>query len=147
MKNNLTTFTNRANSLDSWRNSWSPFEEFFTESRFTPACDVEETPTHHVLTLEMAGMKKDDIKIEFDHGVLSITGERNAETENKQDGLWYSERRYGKFHRSFTLPKEVDTDRIEAKYEDGLLRVAIPKTESAKPKTIRVLGKDEKLPV
>ena len=144
------------NALSLWRDTWSPVSEFRrefdrlfddwaspsnaqvlrAEQSFVPACDVEESDDHYLLTLEMAGIRKDDIKLEVNDGQLTISGERRNEA--KQDGQWYSERRFGKFQRTFSVPVGIDADRVEANYQDGILRVMVPKAESAKPRQIKI---------
>lgn len=108
------------------------------EAEWAPTCDVEEADNHYMISLEMAGVPKDQIKIEFQDNQLVISGERRHETKKKEEGRWYSERRFGKFQRSFTLPVGVDTEKVEANYQDGILRVYVPKAESAKPRQIKI---------
>lgn len=147
---------NTNNRLSVWRDTWSPISDFRrefdrlfddwaspsrglrTESNLVPACDVEEGEDHYVLNLEMAGMKKDDIKLEVSDGQLTISGERRHESRQKDEGHWYSERKFGKFQRSFSIPVGIDTNRIEANYQDGILRVMLPKAESSKPRQIKI---------
>lgn len=109
-----------------------------SESGFFPACDIEEGEGHYLLTLEVAGIKKDDIKLEVNDGVLTISGERQYENKKGQEAHWYSERRFGKFQRSFALPAGADAARVEANYQDGILRVLLPKAETAKPRQIKI---------
>ncbi len=160
MKGEITMNTNN-NGLTVWpaiwKDAWSPisdlrreFDRLFddwatptsrglrTEYTFVPACDVEEDEEHYLLTLEMAGMKKDDIKLEVNDGQLTISGERHQENKRTEDGRRYSERRFGKFQRSFALPVGVDASRVEANYQDGILRVMLPKAESSKPRQIKI---------
>lgn len=108
------------------------------ETEWAPACDVEEDDNHYLLTLDMPGVQKDQIKLEVVENKLTISGERRHEQKNKADGIWYSERRQGKFSRSFTLPAGFDADKVEANYQDGTLRVYVPKAESAKPRQIKI---------
>jgi HSP20 family protein len=108
------------------------------DSQWIPACDVEEADNHFLISLEMAGVPKDQIKVEFHDGQIVISGERRYEAKKKENGQSYSERRYGRFQRAFTLPAGVDADKVEANYQDGVLRLYIPKTESAKPRQIKV---------
>ena len=101
---------------------------------WSPAADIDEADGHYLLTVDVPGMKRDDIHIEVDGERILVTGERKAEEKR---GL-YSERRFGKFERAFALPTHVDTTKIEAKYEDGVLSVYVPKAESAKPRQIKI---------
>lgn len=109
-----------------------------TESGFIPACDVEEGDDHFLLTLEVAGIKKEDIKLELSDGQLTVSGERRSENKPQPDAHWYSERRYGRFQRNFTLPAGTDATRVEANYQDGVLRILLPKAEAAKPRQIKI---------
>ena len=121
-------------------------EEFFGMSggsfadvnrTWTPACDVERADDHFLLTLELPGVPKDQIKIDVADRQLTVSAERKQETKS-EEGDWYTERRYGSFERTFTLPDGVDLNKIEANYQHGLLRLYIPKAESAKPKQIAI---------
>ena len=150
---------NNHNGLSLWKDIFSPafefrreFDRLFddwltpttrglrTESHFVPACEVEEQNDHYLLTLEMAGVKKDDIKMEAMDNQIVISGERRNETRQKDDELAYSERRFGKFQRTFALPAGVDVNQVEANYQDGVLRIVVPKAESAKPRQIKING-------
>jgi HSP20 family protein len=83
-------------------------------------------------------MKREDINVTFENGVLTLHGERKAEHETSKDRFHRIERQYGSFSRSFTLPATVDASRISAAYKDGVLTVRIPQREEAKPKQIEV---------
>lgn len=108
------------------------------DAQWSPACDVEEADNHYMISLEMAGVPKDQVKVEFHDNQIVISGERRHETKKKENGEWYSERKYGKFQRSFSLPAGIDTEKVEANYQDGVLRVYIPKAESSKPRQIKI---------
>ncbi|MGZ3691072.1 MAG: Hsp20/alpha crystallin family protein [Pseudobdellovibrio sp.] len=106
---------------------------------FQPSCDVNETKEHYLVSFDMPGMKKEDIKIEIQGNELVISGERHREVSEKEgESTLRHERMYGKFERSFTLPTTIATDKIEAHYEDGVLNVALPKAESSKARTIQI---------
>jgi len=147
---------NTHNGMNLWKDTFNPATEFRREfdrlfddwltpttrglrtaSHFVPACEVEEQYDHYLLTLEMAGVSKDNIKMEAVDNQIVISGERQSDTR-KQSGLTYSERRFGKFQRTFALPVGVDVSQVEANYQDGILRVVIPKAESAKPRQIKI---------
>ena len=101
-----------------------------------PLVNVKETGENFEVEMAAPGMNKDDFKVELDGNLLTITSEKNQENDSK-DGERYSRREfsYQSFQRTFQLPKEVvDADKIEAKYENGVLRLVIPKNEKAKPK-------------
>ena len=104
-----------------------------------PPADIEETDTHYVLKLDVPGFSKDAIQVEVDDGILKIAGERNALiTDGNKPRLHLSERQSGRFERRFTFNDEVDFEKIEAQFADGVLQVSIPKKESAKPRKIEV---------
>lgn len=113
--------------------SWST-----TEREWNPACEVEESNDHYLLSLEMPGIPRDQIKLEVVDNQIMISGERHAESKKKETDQWYTERHYGKFQRTFTLPAGVDATKVEANYQDGILRVYVPKAESAKPRQIKI---------
>ena len=105
---------------------------------WTPSIDVVESDDDIKLKAELAGMNPDDINIEVQDNVLTLSGERHFEEEVKEDKYYRIERRYGSFSRSIALPQTVDESKIEANYENGVLEVTVPKTEIAKPKKINV---------
>ena len=104
---------------------------------YTPAMDVTETDTAYTLRVETPGMEKGDIKIEFENGVLTVSGEKKIEKEEKGEKVHRIERRYGSFCRSLRLT-EVDGDKITAGYKDGVLEINVPKTEKILPKRISI---------
>ncbi|HUI11568.1 MAG TPA: Hsp20/alpha crystallin family protein [Bacteroidota bacterium] len=107
-------------------------------SAWVPAVDIAEHEGEFVVRMELPGVKKDDVKITMQEGVLSVKGEKKQEKEAK--GLDYHrvERSYGSFQRSFTLPTAVKAENIDASYRDGVLEITLPKAEEAKPKQIDV---------
>jgi HSP20 family protein len=107
-------------------------------SSWSPVTDIEEENDHYMLSLEIPGLKKDDLKIEVVDNQVVISGERKTEEKRKEKGSLYSERRFGRFQRSFALPTHVDAGKIEAQYQDGVLKVYVPKSEAAKPRQIKI---------
>ncbi len=105
---------------------------------WTPRVDIAETDQAFVIKAEVPEVKKDDVKITVDNGILSICGERKREKEEQGKTFHRVERFYGQFTRSFTLPENVDEDNITATFKDGMLSLEIPKTEKAQPKAIEV---------
>lgn len=103
---------------------------------FKPGFDVEETDEAILLTVDLPGMKKEDVNISLTDNVLTLSGERKLERGSKGSGRY--ERSYGRFQQSFSLPGTVDVGRVEAHLEDGVLHVALPKSEKAKPRNIQV---------
>lgn len=121
--------------LDNFLRDWD-LPESYSES--FPSMDIEETESEFIVTAEIPGMKKEDIKITFENNYLSISGEKKAKKDLNRDNFHQIERRYGKFSRSVGIPSGVMLDKINAEYEHGILQVHIPKAEEAKPKQIEV---------
>jgi HSP20 family protein len=111
---------------------------------WTPSIDVIETDDSIKLKAELAGMDPKDISIEVQDNVLTVSGERRFQEEVKEDKYYRIERRYGSFSRSLALPQTVNENGIEAKYENGVLEVVVPKAEIAKPKKISVAISEQK---
>ena len=116
------------------------FEDFYGAGRgWLPAVDIFETKDHEfVIKAELPDMKREQIAVTFENSVLTLSGERKTEFDDRSGALHRSERSYGTFTRSFTLPASVDGDRISAAYKDGVLTVRIPQREEAKPKQISI---------
>lgn len=103
-----------------------------------PALDLVEDEHAITVTAELPGLKKEDVTIQFEDGVLSISGEKKQETETK-DRQWHRmERRYGAFYRAVSMPAGVEPDKAEATFADGVLTVRVPKREEVKPKAIKI---------
>lgn len=117
------------------------------KNSFTPACDVIEGNDHYFLSLEIPGVKKEDLQMEVIDDQLVIFGERQNDFFESQDAVTYSERRFGKFQRSFRLPSQVDMSQVEADYRDGVLRIVIPKALSAKPRKIKINNEKDDLKI
>jgi HSP20 family protein len=108
---------------------------------WAPALDIAERPDAYLVTVEVPGVRPEDLDITLEGGVLTVQGERRFRDES-QDQQWHRvERRYGAFRRSVTLPSQAQADNIEASFEDGLLHITVPKTEAAMPKRIEVRAK------
>lgn len=105
---------------------------------WNPIVDIYDEKDHMVLKAELPGIDKKDIIIDVKDRMLTLKGERSADNEVEEDNFYRRERCYGKFERSFTLPMDVDPDKISATYKDGLLKLEIPKLEEKKPKKITV---------
>ena len=115
------------------------YGEAFSRSAWVPAVDIYETDEHEVvLKAELPDMKREDISVTFENGVLTLKGERKFEQETNKENYHRVERRHGTFSRSFTLPNTVDASRISAAYKDGILTIRLPQREEAKPKQIDV---------
>jgi HSP20 family protein len=107
-------------------------------SVWTPAVDIAEHDNEYVVKVELPGVSKDDVKITMQENILTIRGEKKEEKESKESNYHRVERSYGSFQRSFTLPTQVKSHKIEALYADGILVVTLPKAEEARPKQIEV---------
>jgi len=105
---------------------------------WTPAVDVFEEKDNIVVRAEMPGMKKEDIDVTVVGDTLTIAGERKQEEERKEGEVYRSERYLGRFQRSITLPSEVDVNKVQATYKDGVLTINVAKSEQAKRKQIEI---------
>ncbi len=113
-------------------------EDSLTMSSWNPAVDVYESNGNIVLKAELPGVDKKDISVDVKGRILTLKGERSSDKEVKEDNYHRKERFYGKFQRAFTLPMEVDADKIKAEYKDGVLKVEVAKPEGQKPKQITI---------
>ncbi len=110
-------------------------------STWMPAVNVEETGDELVLTAELPGMKREDVEIELENNVLTIRGRKEDRREGSEDRRYHVwERRYGAFQRSFSLPRTVAADQIAANFDNGVLRVRMPKAAEAKGRRIEIEG-------
>ena len=107
---------------------------------FNPPVEVRELDNKFIVTAELPGLKKDDVDIEYENGVLFIRGEKVEETREEKRNVLVWERQYGTFQRSFMLPNTIDQDKILAEFKDGILMITLPKVESAKGKKIPIAG-------
>ena len=109
-----------------------------TLRRFIPAMDLVETPDHYVLKADLPGVSEDDIKLEVQDNVLTVSGERKSETKDERDGFVRVERASGSFRRSLTLPKGVDAEGVTAAFDKGVLEIRIPKPQERKPHRVAI---------
>jgi HSP20 family protein len=114
----------------------APF--FSDEKSFVPAFDISESDTEYVVTAELPGIEEKDLEVTLSEGILSVKGEKKHETEEKSETHHRVERRYGSFSRSFRIPDSVDSDKIDATFKDGVLKLSIPKSEEAEMKKIEI---------
>jgi HSP20 family protein len=113
---------------DPW--SLRPFENFnATFFDFMPRLDVSETDKEWTVSVELPGMDEKDVQINLENQVLTISGEKKAETKDKREGYYRSERTYGSFHRQLTLPEQVNEDDVSAAFKNGVLTVSLPKRQ------------------
>lgn len=106
--------------------------------RFVPAIDVRESEDSYLVEADIPGMKKEDIHIEIADNVLTIKGERKSDSEQKEKEYHRLERTYGSFRRSIQVPGGFNHDSVSAKFEDGVLRITLPKPEESKPRRVTV---------
>ncbi len=120
------------------------FNEFFTNTPayrrdgFMPSVDISETDTQFELSVELPGMKKEDIKVDLERGRLTISGERKFEKEESGKNYHRVETQYGAFNRTFHLPDTIDEDSVTAKYEDGILNITVNKSDDKVKKQIEI---------
>lgn len=122
---------------------WDPFGELGGSpssdlQAFTPSFDVKETKDALVIQADLPGMSENDVTISVAGNRLSISGERKAEAVKEDESYYMFERTYGSFNRTFTLPEEVEVDKVQAELKDGVLRLTLPKRPDAQPKKIEV---------
>lgn len=107
-------------------------------SGWTPAFDVYEDNDNFIVKAELPGMKKEDIELSLHNGSLSISGERKSESKHQDAEVYRTERFFGRFQRTVTLPSPIAAEKVKAQYKAGILTVTLPKTDEAKPKHIDV---------
>ena len=126
---------NRVFSRPSLRNSG---KENLTVADWMPTVDISETEGEYLIKAELPEVRKEDVKVTVENGVLTLQGERRQEKEEMGKRFHRVERSYGSFVRSFTLPESVDESSVKAEYKDGVLNLHLPKSEKVKPKAIDV---------
>src|SRR5438876_12415848 len=113
-------------------------QESMTIAEWSPLVDITEDDKEYLIKTELPEVKKDDVKVTVENGVLTITGERKFEKEEKGRKYHRVERAYGNFTRSFSLPEAIKGEKVTAEFRDGMLFVHLPKDETAKPKAIDI---------
>lgn len=155
------------NNLTRWENRWNPFkemddlqnrlfgllhrgygkqslrgegdaEESMALSQWAPLVDVSEDEKGYVIKAELPEIKREDVRVTLENGVLTLSGERKFEKEEKGRRYHRVERAYGTFTRSFTMPEDAESDHVTADFRDGVLNVRIAKSEKARPRSIEV---------
>ncbi len=116
----------------------APFGKLSEAEQWAPRVDIRETDDALLVQAELPGIDKKDVKLEVKDGVLTLSGERRYEKDVKEENVHRVERAYGKFMRSFSLPTNIDADKVTATMENGVLEVRLAKRESAKPKAITI---------
>ena len=105
---------------------------------WSPRVDLAETDQAYLIELDVPGMKRDDLEVNYQDGSLTVSGERKQQEKEENSSLVRVERRFGRFYRSFDLPQSVDASKIEAKYEAGVLSIEVPKAEESKPRSVQI---------
>jgi HSP20 family protein len=113
-------------------------EESMSLAEWMPLVDIAEDDKEYLITAELPEVKKEDVKVTMENGVITVTGERKFEKEEKNKKWHRVERAYGSFARSFALPEDGDAAKVNAEFKDGILKVHVAKSESARPKQIEV---------
>ena len=109
-----------------------------TNRRWIPAMDLVETADHYVLRADLPGLSDDDVNVQFEDNVLTISGERKTQHEQHEEGYYRIERAFGSFARSLTLPDGVNADAVQAHFDRGVLEIRIPKPEQKKPRQVQI---------
>ena len=125
-------------TFESLRRSLFPTEREAETVGFVPAVDLKEEENRYVIQVDLPGIDPKDVEVSLENNVLTIKGERRTEAEETKEGYYRVERVYGSFLRRFTLPAEVDEERIEASYKDGVLTVVLPKKPEAVSKAKKI---------
>jgi HSP20 family protein len=112
--------------------------EELAQRTWSPSVDIYEQPEAIMIQADLPGLNKENVSVRLENNVLTIQGERKLENEQRQENYHRLERAYGSFTRSFTIPSNIQADKIEAEFKDGVLRIQLPKREEAKPKQIDV---------
>ncbi len=115
-----------------------PMEDDAVMDMWNPAVDLYEKDDHYMIKAELPGVNKDDIKIDLKDRLLTLSGERTYDNEVNEENYHRREMSYGKFQRAFTLPADVDSDKIKAEFKDGVLQIEVPKPEEKKAKQVTI---------
>ncbi len=108
------------------------------QESFNPPCDVEENDSHYVMSFDLPGVSKNDIKIEVIGNQLTVSGERKSEKRDEKNNRHLIERYYGEFTRTFELPTAIESGKVEAAFNNGVLEVMLPKAEDSKARQIKI---------
>jgi HSP20 family protein len=134
----MEQFQNRLASLWNWEPVRFNGEQTLGVSEWNPRVDILEDDHEFVVKVELPEVKREDVNVTVENGVLTVSGERKLEKEEKNKKYHRVEREYGSFVRSFTLPTGANGDKVTAEYKDGLLRVRVPKDTKAAAKSIEI---------
>src|SRR5690349_11992912 len=136
----LNQITDRMNRLfqDTYGTNQGRSEESLAQMNFVPPVDIYEDEHNVTLKLEVPGIDQKDIDVRLENNTLVVRGERKFEKDEKEENFHRIERRYGSFYRAFTLPNTVDSENVNANYDNGVLTIKLAKKAEAKPKQIKV---------
>lgn len=133
----LMGIQDRMNQL--FRSNYAGYgDDSLTSGAWAPAVDIYETPEVIEMTFEIPGVNQKDIRVNIENNLLMVSGERKLEHEDRRDGYHRVERNYGAFQRSFTVPSTIDSNRINAEFANGLLRLTLQKRPETQPRAIEV---------
>lgn len=135
----LTTLRERMNRLFEEAYTSRGEEKDLVSSKWNPSVDIYEKENAIVLKAELPGIDENDIELKIEDSTLTLKGDRKFEKETKEENYHRIERSYGSFYRSFTLPRNIDQDKIKAESENGILKVTLPKKAELKPKKVKIL--------
>ena len=124
--------------FDNFFHGGTQADETLAGSYWTPAVDIAEQENDYLVKMDLPGVAREDVKISLESNILTVRGEKKQEKEEKNKNFHRVERSYGSFQRSFTLPTTVKSDKIDAAFKDGVLTIALPKSEESKPRQIEV---------
>lgn len=144
--------TRQPREMEEWSQRWEDFfnrpflpvmRRFFggEPGLWSPNIDVVEKENEYLIKAELPGVKEEDVEVSLTGDMLTISGEKQEESEEERKGYYYSEASYGSFSRSLTIPSNVDPDSIEANFNNGILEVSLPKIAEAKPRRVQVSAK------
>lgn len=125
-------FENFQNRLQNYFNDLNSFD-VSKENSFSPQIDISEDDEKIIVDAEIPGVKKEDLNITIQDNILTLKGEKKKVDEEKKKNYFRTERSYGSFQRCFTIPQQISSDDVEAKFEDGMLRIEMKKVEPKKP--------------
>jgi len=135
----LATLRERMNRLFEEAYTSRGEEKDLVASTWNPSVDIYETENALVMKAELPGIDENDIELKIEDSTLTLKGDRKFEKETKEENYHRIERLYGSFYRSFTLPRNIDQDKIKAESENGILKVTMPKKAELKPKKVKIL--------
>jgi HSP20 family protein len=129
----MREFNNINNSIQQYLDDFSSLKSSVSLNDFSPKIDISEKGNQLVIDAEISGIKKEDLKITLQDNILTIEGEKKNVSDVNETKYFLTERSYGTFKRSFTLPEEVDSEKVNAKFENGLLKITLEKVVEKAP--------------